>query len=172
MSDPFIAEVRMLPYTFAPQYWADCNGQLLSISQNTALFSLVGITYGGNGTTNFGLPDLQSRAPLHVGLGQGPGLSPYIQGQKAGVENVTLLSTQVPAHSHSVSAFTAPADTNLPAGSVMARPSTAAYVNATPNTALANSISSAGGGQPHSNMMPYLTVRFCIALFGVYPSRP
>jgi microcystin-dependent protein len=169
MSDPYIAEVRMLPYSFAPRGWADCNGQLFSIAQNTALFSLVGTIYGGNGTTTFGLPDLRSRAPM--GAGNGPGLSPRVLGEQTGTENVTLLNTQIPAHRHNMPVFTAPADTNEPAGAVVARVGTAAFISSAPNTALATSLSSVGGNQPHSNMMPSSTIRFCICTAGIYPSR-
>jgi microcystin-dependent protein len=170
MAEAFIAEVRMFGFNFAPRGWADCNGQLLSIAQNTALFSLVGVNYGGNGQTTFGLPNLQGRAALAPG--QGPGLSNYALGQTGGVENVTLTAAQVPAHNHTMPTFTALADTNEPAGGVVARVGTAAYINAAPNTALATSLASAGGGQAHNNMMPSLVVRFCISLQGIFPSRP
>ncbi len=170
MAEAFIAEIRMFGFNFAPRGWADCNGQIISIAQNTALFSLLGTNYGGNGQTNFGLPNLQGRAPLAPG--QGPGLSSYTLGQNGGVENVPLTAAQVPAHNHTMPTFTAPSDTNEPVGGVVARVGTAAYINAAPNTALANSLASVGGGQAHNNMMPSLIVRFCICQQGIFPSRP
>jgi microcystin-dependent protein len=170
MSEPFVAEIRILPYNFPPQGWADCNGQLLAISQNTALFSLVGTMYGGNGQTTFGLPNLQDRIP--VGFGQGPGLSNYDQGQTAGTSNITLLQSQMPQHNHGFGAFSNVGDSTNPANSVPARVSgETPYVNAVPNTPLATTISPVGGNQPHNNLMPYLTLRFCIALIGVFPAR-
>jgi microcystin-dependent protein len=170
MSEPFIAEIRILPFNFAPRGWADCNGQLLSIAQNTALFSLLGTTYGGNGQTIFGLPDLRDRVPL--GMGQGPGLSQYDQGQISGTSTVSLLQSQMPGHNHGFGSFSDSGESSDPANAVPARAAgETVYVNAVPNTPLTTTISLAGGSQPHNNMMPYLALRFCIALQGVFPAR-
>ena len=173
MTDPFVAEIRIFPFTFAPRGWALCNGQLLPISQNTALFSLLGTTYGGNGQSTFALPDLQGAVPLHPG--QGPGLSLYDLGQTGGSEFVALQPSEMPAHTHTVSASTSPANRTAPAGNSVARAS-----GATPyippgggTTSLApEAMSVAGGGLPHNNMQPYLTLNFCIALQGIFPPRP
>ena len=165
-----IGEIRMFAGNFAPRSWAFCNGQLLSIAQNTALFSILGTTYGGNGQTTFGLPDLRGRVP--VSSGQGPGLSSYTLGEQGGVEAVTLLSTQIPAHTHGIGA-------NSGLGT-QAAPGNTRYIAASDrrdnqfadssNTSLAPT-TSAGGSQPHSNLQPYLTVNFIIALQGIFPSR-
>jgi microcystin-dependent protein len=169
MSDQFIAEIRIFPYNFAPRNWADCNGQLLSIAQNSALFSLVGVQYGGNGQTNFGLPNLLDRVAL--GWQQGPGLSNYVIGQQGGESNITLLSSQMPAHNHTVGAYNRVAESTSPNNAVPARVSgETPYINAVPNTPLAVNIG-AGGSQPHNNLMPYQNLRYCIALQGVFPSR-
>ena len=177
MSEPFIAEVRIFGFNFAPRGWATCDGQTLSIAQNTALFSLIGTFYGGNGTTTFALPDLRGRAPLHIGGAQpGPGLSIYNLGEQDGEENVTLVITQMPAHTHTANASSAPALTKTPA------PTTAlartrggnAYESTTPtpDTPLnPQTLSVAGNSQAHNNMQPYLTLNFCIALEGIYPAR-
>lgn len=161
----------MFGFNFAPRGWALCQGQVLPISQNTALFSLLGTYFGGNGTTNFGLPNLQSRVPLSMGTGQG--LSSYTIGQAGGTENVTLLATQLPAHGHSVNASSATAGGDRPAGAVLARPGANIYASAPDGTTVMNTgmIGNAGGGQPHSNIAPYLTLNFCIALQGIYPTR-
>ena len=173
MADPFVAEIRIFPFNFAPKGWAWCDGQLLPLSQNTALFSLLGTTYGGNGKSNFALPDLQGRAPMHPG--QGPGLSLHDLGETGGSETVSLLESEIPAHSHALMAQGAPADTNVPAGNSIAR-----VIGATPYLAPAGaplvsmapeSLAPAGGDQPHNNMQPYLTFYFCIALQGVFPPR-
>ncbi len=170
MSEPFIAEIRMFGFTFAPKGWADCNGQILSIAQNTALFSLLGTTYGGNGTSTFALPNLQNMIP--VGMGQGPGLSQYVLGETSGTTNVTLLSNQMPQHNHSFGSNSGDADATNPASSVPARATgETPFVAGAPNTALSTTIGLVGGGQPHNNLMPYLSVRFCIALQGVFPAR-
>jgi microcystin-dependent protein len=169
MADPFVAEIRIFPFNFAPKGWAFCNGQLLPLSQNTALFSLLGTTYGGDGKSTFALPDVQGSVPMHPG--QGPGLSLYDLGQTGGSETVTLLESEIPAHSHALraveddGAFFTPVNMFLAAGNSM-------YVNANPNTMMApESLAPAGGDQPHNNMMPYLTLSFCIALQGVFPPR-
>jgi microcystin-dependent protein len=172
MADPFVAEIRIFPFNFAPKGWAWCDGQLLPLSQNTALFSLLGTTYGGNGKSNFALPDLQGRAPMHPG--QGPGLSLHDLGETGGTETVTLLESEIPAHSHALMSLGAPANRTNPIGNTIARVSAGnAYAAAgAPNAQLApQALSPAGGDQPHSNMQPYLTFNFNIALQGVFPPR-
>jgi len=171
MSSPFIGEIRMFGGNFAPIGWALCDGQTLSISQYEALFSLIGTTYGGNGQSNFMLPNLQSRIPIHEGTGGG---ASYVIGQMAGTETVTLISQQIPSHNHGLIASAAPATTGN-VGGLPAEPSVAAgnpiYTN-TVDTTMANAmIGLAGGNQPHSNIQPILAVNFIIALVGVYPSR-
>ena len=169
MSEPFIAEVRMFGGNFAPRGWAFCNGQLLALSQNTALFALIGTFYGGNGQTTFGLPDLQGRAPIHAG--QGPGLTDRSIGEKAGAESVTLTTSQMPAHTHQLKA-TAAATTGTPSNAVALAPTSGAriYGPATNLAAMGASVS-ASGGQPHENRQPYLALNFIIALQGTFPSR-
>lgn len=171
MADPFVAEIRIFPFNFAPKGWAWCDGQLLPLSQNTALFSLLGTTYGGNGKSNFGLPDLQGRAPMHPG--QGPGLSLHDLGETGGSETVTLLESEIPAHSHSVSGSLLPADSPNPTGAFMAVPANDnIYANAANLVSMApEALPPAGGDQPHNNLQPYLTFYFCIALQGVFPPR-
>lgn len=174
MSEPFVAEIRMFGGNFAPRGWAFCNGQLLSISQNTALFSLLGTTYGGDGRTTFGLPDLQGRAPMHQG--QGPGLTPRVQGETGGAENVTLSASQMPAHTHQAQADASGGGQTSPANATWAaagRGRPAAYAaNQAPGAALSGqALAPAGGSQPHNNRSPYLGVNFIIALQGIFPSR-
>jgi len=170
MSEPFIGELRLVPYNFAPRGWAACNGQILSIAQNTALYSLLGTTYGGNGQTTFALPDLRGRVPLHTG--QGPGLSNYDLGQLGGVESITLTTNEMPAHSHTVEAAVT-GNSNTPNDSVPAAVRKNKYASApdgvTPMDA--GMIAPSGGSQPHSNVQPYLTLQWIIALEGIYPSR-
>jgi microcystin-dependent protein len=172
MSDPFVAEIRIFPFDFAPKGWAFCDGQLLSISQNTALFSLLGTTYGGDGKSNFALPDLQGRAPMHPG--QGPGLSLRDLGESAGVETVTLLDSEMPAHTHAVQATNDVASVPGPGGNVWAQAVSDQggfpYYHTIGNTPMAP-LPFAGGSLPHNNMHPYLTFNFCIALQGVFPPR-
>jgi microcystin-dependent protein len=173
MADPFLAEIRIFPSNFAPKGWAFCNGQLLPISQNTALFSLLGTTYGGDGKSTFALPNIEGRAPMHPG--QGPGLSLHDLGEAGGSETVTLLESEIPAHSHGLMSLGAPANRTNPIGNTIARVSAGnAYV--APPVALASmagqALAPAGGDQPHNNMQPYLTLNFCIALQGVFPQRP
>ncbi len=173
MADPFVAEIRIFPFNFAPKGWAWCNGQLLPISQNTALFSLLGTTYGGDGKSNFALPNLEGSAPMHPG--QGPGLSLHDLGETGGSETVTLLESEIPAHSHSVGAQTNPLSAlQTPGPTVtLSRPANGNLFDT--NTTLVqmsdNSLAPAGGDQPHNNMMPYLTLYFNIALQGVFPPR-
>lgn len=172
MADPFVAEIRIFPFNFAPRGWAWCDGQLLPLSQNTALFSLLGTTYGGNGQSNFALPNLQGNAPMHPG--QGPGLSLHDLGETGGSETVSLLESEIPSHSHTVMAGTRGASYN-PQNNALARTrGGAAYRSTNTNltTMNASALAPAGGDQPHNNMMPYLTLYFCIALQGVFPPRP
>jgi microcystin-dependent protein len=171
MADPFVAEIRIFPFNFAPRGWAWCNGQLLPLSQNTALFSLLGVTYGGNGKSNFALPDLQGRAPMHPG--QGPGLSLHDLGETGGSETVTLLESEIPAHSHALRSNNNNGDTPIPAGNTLAR-YTGAYqqtINQNLTPMAPESLAPAGGDAPHNNLQPYLTFFFCIALQGVFPPR-
>ena len=165
--EPFLGEIKMVGFNFAPRGYAFCHGQLMSISQNTALFSLLGTTYGGNGQTTFGLPDLRGRVPMT--FGQGPGLSNHSLGELSGTETVTLLSTQMPAHNHPVAASSDDASAKSPVGGVMAGTASPIYAaDAQMNPA---TIGSAGGNQPHSNMQPYLVVNFIIALGVAAPVR-
>ena len=173
MSNPFLAEIRIFTAGFAPKGWAQCDGQLMSISQNTALFSLLGTTYGGNGTSNFALPNLQGCAPMQAG--QGPGLTLRDLGETAGEQTVTLLQTEMPAHSHTVQAaasggLPSPAN-NVWASGGKGRPAT--YAPAGANNVQMNpfGFSIAGGSQPHNNMQPFLGLMFIIALQGVFPAR-
>ena len=178
MSQPFIGEIRIFGGNFAPRGWQFCNGPLLSIAQNTALFSILGTTYGGNGQTTFALPDLRGRVPLHSGNSTGPGLSPYTLGEMIGSENVTLISTQMPAHTHALMANTAAGTATEPTGNYIAGiadPNSGSLFPAfetTPNTTMAPmAINAAGGSQPHSNIQPILAVSFIIAMEGIFPSR-
>ena len=171
MADPFVAEIRIFPFNFAPKGWAWCDGQLMPLSQNTALFSLLGTTYGGDGKSNFALPDLQGRAPMHPG--QGPGLSLHDLGETGGSETVTLLESEIPAHSHVLRATLDDADVAIPTPArVLAKSSANMYLAANPTVSMApEGLAPAGGDQPHNNMQPYLTFYFCIALQGVFPPR-
>lgn len=176
MADPFVAEIRIFPFNFAPTGWAFCNGQILPISQNTALFSLLGTMYGGNGQSTFALPDLQGRSPLHPG--QGPGLSLHDIGQMGGEEFVTLLQSEMPAHTHAPNCTAnAGGDATTPVGNVWAvsgfgRGGIALYHEAPSNGQMSlQAVTPTGGGLPHNNMPPYLVLNFCIALQGVYPPR-
>ena len=180
MANPFVAEIRIFPFNFAPKGWAFCDGQLLPISQNTALFSLLGTQYGGDGKSNFALPNLQGSAPLHAG--QSPGGSQFFIGEQTGSETVTLLASEIPAHSHFLNANNGAATTDNPVGGAYAQGSwnqapnsgtVNIYTTAAPDTALApTAIIPAGSSLPHNNMQPYLTLNFCIALQGVFPARP
>jgi microcystin-dependent protein len=176
MADPFVAEIRIFPFNFAPKGWAFCDGQLLPLSQNTALFSLLGTTYGGDGKSTFALPDLQGRAPMQPGQGQG--LSLHDLGEESGSETVTLLTSEMPAHAHNVGRATdQPANSPTPVTNVWALGgSVRAVVNLyNPGAATAamktDIIQVSGASFPHNNMQPYLTLNFCIALQGVFPPR-
>jgi microcystin-dependent protein len=178
VTDQFLGEIRPVSFNFAPVGWALCNGQILPISQNTALFSLLGTTYGGNGTSNFALPNLQALFPMH--FGQSPGLSPYELGQTGGENAVTLLTQQLPTHSHAPQGAPTAGSADSPAGAVWAQPrfgratdqvyATSATPGAlapmAPQTLLAD-----GGGQPHNNLPPYLVINFVIAMTGIFPAR-
>lgn len=172
MADPFVAEIRIFPFNFAPKGWAFCNGQLLPISQNTALFALLGTTYGGDGKSTFALPDLQGSAPMHPG--QGPGLSLHDLGETGGSETVTLLASKMPAHSHALQANSDPASVQSPGPTRTLARSQNANAYATPGALVAlapETLAPTGGSLPHNNMQPYLTLHFCIALQGVFPPR-
>lgn len=176
MADPFVAEIRMFGFNFAPAGWATCDGQLLPLSQNTALFSLLGTTYGGDGRSNFALPNLQGSAAMHPGQGQG--LSERFLGEMSGTQNVTLLVTEMPAHTHSPTNSKNAGGLTTPSGNMWGTASAAKvaanfYAPAAGSGAVMNAAASGinGGSQPHNNMMPYLTLTFCIALQGVFPAR-
>ena len=166
MTEPFIAEIRMVAFNFAPRGWALCNGQLLPINQNQALFSLLGTTYGGNGQTNFALPDLRGRSPVHAGQGR----PPVSLGQRGGEENHTLISSEMPAHTHPVKGDAANASASTPTGNVWAASTNNPFSSSAPDTALnPASVGAAGGSQPHPNLQPYTVVNFVIALLGSSP---
>ena len=172
MSDPFIAEIRIFGFNFPPRAWAFCNGQMLPIRQNTALFSLLGTTYGGDGVSIFGLPNLQGAVPMHPG--QGPGLSRYDLGQSGGSPTVTLLPSELPPHSHSLNASNETGEDRKPGGESLARSTGGALYGplpASPVSLAPVTLPTVGGGQAHDNMMPFLALNFCIALQGVYPPR-
>jgi len=172
MADPFVAEIRIFPFNFAPKGWAWCDGQLLPLSQNTALFSLLGTTYGGDGKSNFALPDLQGRAPMHPG--QGPGLSLHDLGETGGSDTVSLLESEIPSHSHTLRGDVLDiGDTNVvsPNASLALSSGGTLYQNASNVNMSDNALTPSGGDQPHNNLQPYLTFYFCIALQGVYPPR-
>ncbi|HWQ11950.1 MAG TPA: tail fiber protein [Roseiflexaceae bacterium] len=171
MADPFVAEIRIFPFNFAPTGWAWCDGQLMPISQNTALFALLGTTYGGDGRSTFALPNLQGRAPMHPG--QGPGLSLHDLGETGGSETVTLTEPEIPAHSHALRASPDDGDLTAPAPDrSLARSGGGFAYQSTASVALgAQALTLAGGSQPHNNMQPYLTLYFCIALQGIFPPR-
>lgn len=180
MSEFFIGQIMMSGFNFAPKYFALCNGQLLPINQNQALFSLLGTQFGGNGTTNFALPDLRSRTPVSYASSVDPGWQPpSVQiGQTGGVENVTLLSTNLPAHNHNVNATTTNGNNRIPSSRVYAtsiNTTTAIPLYASSSGPLVamnpQTVAATGGNQPHPNMQPYTTINFCIALQGIFPSR-
>lgn len=176
MSNPFVGEIRLFGGNFAPVNWQFCDGRLLSISEFSTLYNLIGTTYGGDGVQTFGLPDLRSRVPIHWGTGLG--LSTYVIGQQSGVETVTLTQQQLPQHTHSWPVSTASAGGKLPIGQQLGVASVNAYQSALPAAALyessgggAQALTNVGGSQPHDNLMPYLAVTYIISLFGVYPSQ-
>jgi microcystin-dependent protein len=169
MTDQFVGEIRAVGFTFAPQGWAMCNGQILPISQNTALFSLLGTQFGGNGTTNFALPNLQGSTPLDQG--QGPGLSPRQMGDTGGLTQVTLVSNQGPVHSHAAQAVAAAGNQVGPAGTLTGELRAQSYAPAANGLMSPSALQPAGGGQPHNNLPPYLTLNFVIALVGIFPAR-
>jgi len=176
MSDPFVAEIRIFPFNFAPKGWAFCDGQLMPLSQNTALFSLLGTTYGGDGKSNFALPDMQGNAPMQQG--QGKGLSLRDLGEMSGVDNVTLLVSETPVHNHNINTH------NLDAAGLQNPSPTVILAKSAQGNAYQSNVSANltqlafqgltpyGSGLPHNNMQPYLTLNFCIALQGVFPARP
>lgn len=165
MSQPFIGEIRMFPGNFAPLGWAICDGTLLAISQNSALFQLIGTTYGGDGQNTFALPDLRSRVPVHQGAG-------FVQGQSAGAESVTLTVSQIPAHTHVALASSAAGASQDPTGGVWANWTGSQYSDQGANASMSPAaITSAGGSQPHDNMPPFLAINFIISLFGIFPSQ-
>jgi microcystin-dependent protein len=173
MSDQFLAEIRAFPFTFAPAGWAFCNGQLIPISQNTALFALLGTTYGGDGKSTFALPDLQGRAAMQHG--QGPGLTTRFLGESAGSSSVTLIESEMPVHTHTLRADLVDlADTSTPSpNAAYGLSSGGTLYQAAPNAQLDPlALGVAGGSLPHNNMQPYLTLSFCIALQGIFPQRP
>ncbi|WP_185155395.1 phage tail protein [Rudanella paleaurantiibacter] len=170
----FIGMIGLFGFNFPPKDWAFCNGQLLSISQNSALFALLGTTYGGNGQTTFALPDLRGRTP--IGMGNGPGLTPRVIGEMSGTENVTLLYNEMPQHVHTLNVSNQAGTSPTPGGNVPAVSSSggeplSGYGATIDATASQQAIGAAGGNQPHNNMQPYLAMNYCIALYGIFPSR-
>ncbi|MGY2894898.1 phage tail protein [Deinococcus sp. UYEF24] len=170
MSNPYIGEIRLFAGNFAPANWAFCDGNLLSISDYDTLFNLIGTTYGGDGQNTFALPDLRGRVPLHQGQSGG---SPYVLGQSAGTESVTLSAQQLPVHSHPLTATSGAATSTAPSGQLLATVGSGeVYISDTPTASLsAASVGLSGGSQPHENLMPFLGVNYIISLFGIYPSQ-
>jgi microcystin-dependent protein len=168
---PYVGEIRTVGFTFAPVGWALCDGQLLAISENDTLFTLIGTTYGGDGQNTFGLPDLQGRAPVHMGTS--PEGITYVIGEQAGVETVTLTTQQIPAHSHPFLASLSSGTQINPPGNTTGQPvQIQPYIQDNPSVPMAsNAITPAGGSQPHENMMPFLTINFIISLFGIFPTQ-
>jgi microcystin-dependent protein len=166
MAQPFMGEIRIMSFNFAPQGWAMCNGQFLPINQNQALFSLLGTTYGGNGQTTFALPDLRGHVPIHMGNG-------HTQGERAGQEAHTLSIAELPTHTHAANAVAADGTEIIPVGNMLAKAAPANPYHDPTNLAAMNAavVSSTGGSQPHTNMQPYSVLSFCIALQGIFPSR-
>ena len=165
MSSPYLCEIRIFSFNFAPRGWAMCNGQLLPINQNQALFSLMGTTYGGNGQTNFALPDLRGRVSVHMGNG-------YVEGQRGGEENHTITTVEMPAHNHLMTASTDNPSVKPPAGNYWASNTGFSPYATSQNELMSDTaISTVGGSQPHVNLSPYLTLTFCVALQGIFPSR-
>ncbi|MCM3570956.1 phage tail protein [Neobacillus mesonae] len=170
MSEPFIGEIRLFAFNFAPVGWAMCNGQLLPIAQNTALFALIGTTYGGDGRTTFALPDLRGRVAMHLNGGN-PNLSPRQQGEFGGSETHTLSVNEMPTHSHVASASQTEANTIFPTNNIWAVTEQPAYSQSQNTTLASSAIQPAGGNQAHNNLQPYLVLNYCIALQGIFPSR-
>ena len=173
MSDQFLAEIRIFPFNFPPTGWAFCNGQLMPLSQNTALFALLGTVYGGDGKSTFALPDMEGNAPMQPGQGQG--LSLRDLGEMSGVESITLLLSEIPLHTHTLNAFAAvPGDNTVPGTTIALAGSTGGnvYADTQNGSAAFQALALAGGGLPHNNMQPYLALNFCIALQGIFPQRP
>jgi len=171
MSEPYIGEIRIFAGNFAPVNWSFCDGSLIAISQNDALFQLIGTTYGGDGQTTFALPDLRGRVPVHMGTGAG---ATYVQGQNGGVENVTLTVNQIPAHSHVPQAASGTTGNpgNSPQNNVWSGWTGGQFSSAAPSVAMnSTAVGSTGGSQPHDNMLPFLGINFIIALYGVYPTQ-
>jgi microcystin-dependent protein len=164
MAEPFLSEIRIMRFGFAPKGWAQCNGQLLPINQNQALFSLLGVTYGGNGQTNFALPDFRGRAPIYQGQG-------FLLGNKGGEEFHTLTMNEMTAHNHLVGASNKPGNLNTPVGDIFAASNVAVYQTQPNNTLIPTEVSNVGGSQAHENRQPFLVLIFCIALQGIFPSR-
>ena len=164
MSEPFLAEVRIVGFNFAPRGWAFCDGQILPINQNQSLYSLLGTTYGGDGRTSFALPDLRGRVPMHVGNG-------HTQGQKSGEETHTLAANEMPNHDHTARASSGQADTNVAAGNILSQALNAYHDSGTNTELRPGTTANVGGGQAHNNMQPSIAVNFCIALQGLFPSR-
>lgn len=178
MTDQFVAEIRVFAFNFAPRGWAQCDGQLLPISQNTALFSLLGTTYGGDGRSTFALPNLQGSMPMGPNPGGAAGLSQYDLGQAGGVSAVTLLASEIPAHTHRISAAMGPGDVNSPADNIWAGPrfgrgaEPAFATSGSPVVTMSSkAVNIAGGNQPHNNLPPFVALNFCIALSGIFPPR-
>lgn len=171
MSEPFVGEIRMFAGNFAPRSWAFCDGQLLAVSQNDALFSLLGTTYGGDGRTTFGLPDLRGRIPIHQG--SGPGLSPRNLGGRGGTERQTLSINELPSHTHGPKASASSAETTTPSTTVQPAVASGQYYEARLSAAAMNSssIGRVGGSEAHNNVQPFQCINYIIALFGIYPSR-
>ena len=167
MSEPFLAEVRIVGFNFAPRGWAFCDGQILPINQNQSLYSLLGTTYGGDGRTTFGLPELRGRTPVH------PGASGVTQGQKSGQENVALTAAEIPTHTHTARGSSAQANDPNPANKLLADTAPTEIYHADENRVVMRSgtLTNAGGGQPHNNMQPCIALNFCIAIQGLFPSR-
>jgi microcystin-dependent protein len=163
MAEPFLSEIRIFSFAFAPKGWAMCNGQSLPINQNQALFSLLGTTYGGDGQGNFGLPDLRGRTPIHVGGG-------HTLGERGGAQNHTLIPSELPAHTHLVGAVSSAANNASPVARAPAMTVQNIYSDAVPNVAMQQTLTNTGGGQAHLNMQPFLVVNACIALQGIFPS--
>lgn len=174
MSDQFLAEIRIFPFNFPPTGWAFANGQIMPLSQNTALFALLGTTYGGDGKSTFALPDMQGNAPMQPGQGQG--LSLRDLGEMSGVESITLLESEIPLHTHTLNAQNTPANSRTPGNTVvLARNVGGNTYKAAPSNMQAmafQALAPAGGSLPHNNMQPYLALNFCIALQGIFPQRP